>query len=228
MHDTLSINFAQPIALFPLPNCVLLPHATIPLHIFEPRYRHMISDALAADKLIAMALFEGDDWKVNYQGKPPLRPHVCVGYIARYERLADGRYNLLLQGVCRARIGYEMSHEPYRCAMLEPTEDRSVLEIDLSQQREQIEKLLREPLMKNLSAISAIHNWLSAEVPTNALIDLAAITACDHLEQRYQMLEEADPAVRARRLIDHLQGLHHTLRLAQRYDPPIDHGLGPN
>lgn len=224
----LSINFAQPIPLFPLPNCVLLPNATIPLHIFEPRYRRMVSDALAGDKLIAMSLFEGDQWKVDYQGKPPLRPFVCVGHIARFERLADDRYNLLLQGICRAKICYEMSHEPYRCAMLEPTDDHKMLEIDLCEERQRLESLLRHPLLMELSSISAIHNWLSEEIPTSALVDLVSLTACEHLEHRYAMLAESDPGIRTQRLIDHLEGLLHTLRLARRYDPPIDHGLGPN
>lgn len=218
-HEVLRVNFAAPLPLFPLPNCVLLPHATIPLHIFEPRYRTMTSDSLDSCGLIAMASFNGNQWTTDYEGCPPLRSQVCVSYIVRHHCLEDGRYNLLLQGVCRARIIEEVKHDPYRQALLEPTETDSVMEIDLDTKRQRIEDLLRDELLKSLRTVNAIHNWLSREVPTVAMVDLAIMTLCDNLEHRYNMLAENDVMVRAVWLERLLQQTRQTLLVADRLGP---------
>lgn len=217
MIETDAIDFSRPIPLFPLPNCVLLPHATIPLHIFESRYRELLRDALASNGLIAMSVFSGEQWKSDYQGAPPLRAAVCVGYVIRHEKIADGRSNLLLQGVCRARIDKEVESEPYRLALLTPTEPHQPMEIDLTDCRDRIEALLSDPLLKQLSAISAIYNWLSAEIPTTALVDLAFMRLCCDPERRYGMLAEPDACERAAQLEAVLQSTRQTLRVAERY-----------
>ena len=220
MSETLTIDFRQPLPLFPLPNCVLLPHATIPLHIFEPRYREMTRDALDSRGLIAMALFEGDEWKADCEGAPPIRPFVCVGYIVRHQCLDDGRYNLLLQGACRAKVREEVPHEPYRMAMLEPPERQSQMEIALREHRGRLESLLKDPVLKELSSVAAVQNWLSKEIPTNALIDLMTMTMCEDIEQRYGMLIEANVDRRARWLEAWLRDTKQTLKTAKRFEPP--------
>ena len=205
--------------LFPLPNFVLLPHATIPLHIFEQRYRAMTSDCLDSSGLIAMASFEGDHWTTDYEGNPPVRPHVCIGYIVKHRQFKDGRYDVLLQGVCRARILEEVAHEQYRTVILEPTESQATQEIDLDSSRNRIEDLLRDETLKSLKSVNAIHNWLSREVPTAAVVDLAIMTLCDDPDQRYAMLAEADAATRAQWLERCLHETRRTLATADRLGP---------
>ncbi len=219
MSQMLSINFAQPVPLFPLPTCVLLPHATVPLHIFEPRYRAMVNDAVDGRGLIAMATFEGADWKRDYEGRPALRPHVCVGYMVRHDRLPDGRFNILLQGICRARIVSETRSDPYRAAVLEPTEPRDVLEIDLAEPRQKIGDLLADPLLAQLASVSAISRWCTQDLPTAALIDLAAMALCEDVERRYALLAESDPQRRAQWVQEQLSQTRRTLEIAQRYMP---------
>lgn len=219
MSDSVTIDFNLPVPLFPLPNCVMLPHATVPLHIFEPRYRAMLKDVLDSRGLIAMATFEGDDWKEHYEGSPPVRPCVCVGYVVKHDQLADGRYNLLLQGLCRARIAREVRSDPYRQAMLRPMESGQSMDIDLSDQRERIESLLNDPLLKELASVSAIHNWLSGEIPTAALVDLSIMTVCPEVEDRYAMLAEPDAQARARWLERYLRQTRRTLETAERFKP---------
>ncbi|MCC7146823.1 MAG: LON peptidase substrate-binding domain-containing protein [Phycisphaeraceae bacterium] len=214
MSMVCDIDFAKAMPVFPLPRCVLLPHATVPLHVFEPRYRQMTAHALAADKLVAMAVFEGQLWKSDYHGQPPLRPHVCVGYIVRHERLPDGRFNLLLQGICRAKITRETISKPYRKALLEPTETASVMEIDLAEDREKLEKLLRDAQLRELSRVSAIQNLVDPQIPTAALVDVAIATICGNAEEQYAMLAEANGVKRAQWLIEHLRQTRQTLRLA--------------
>lgn len=224
MSEKLTIDFGQPVPLFPLSQCVLLPNATVPLHVFEQRYKQMVNDVLDSHGLIAMALFEGNDWKCDYNGSPPIRPIVCVGYVVRHERLPNTRYNLLLQGLCRAAVKQEINHAPYRSALLQPIEPIPPMEIDLGDHRQRIESMLADPLLKQLASVSAIHNWLSAEIPTAALIDLAIMTVCCNVEQRYAMLAEPDTFARAVWLEGMLQDTRRTLATAERFrqESPAD------
>jgi Lon protease-like protein len=86
------------IPLFPLAGAILFPRAQLPLHIFEPRYRDMVRDALAGTGRIGMIQPNGDG------DPPPLYQTGCVGEIVGAEELDDGRYNIVLQGSARFRL----------------------------------------------------------------------------------------------------------------------------
>src|SRR3954469_8161866 len=106
------------IPLFPLPSVVLFPRAVLPLHIFEERYKVMTADVLDSHRHIAMALLR-PGWEKSYYSRPEIEPVVCVGEILTHEKLDDGKYNFLLQGVLRARIARELrTDKPYRIAEL--------------------------------------------------------------------------------------------------------------
>ena len=94
----------QTVPVFPLPNVVLFPKTMLPLHIFEQRYRQMTEHALATDQLIAIALLKPDYKEEDYYGKPAFYTTGTVGRIIDHERLEDGRYNLLLEGIERVRL----------------------------------------------------------------------------------------------------------------------------
>jgi len=214
MVEKLTIDFARSLPLFPVSRCVLLPNATVPLYIHESYYLRLIRHVLDSHGMIAMALLKPNE-RDGVLG--PVRPHVCVGYIVRHQQLSDHCYNLLLQGICRARICEEIDREPYRTVILEPTEPQPPLEIDLDEHRKHIESLLNDPLLKELASVSAIHNWLSAEIPTVALVDLAIMTACDCVERRYMMLAESDVFARAAWLVQLLRDTRQTLTIAERF-----------
>ena len=93
--------------IFPLPDLTFFPHTMLPLHIFEARYRAMITDCLSRDKrLVVVGLKPG--YEGSYEGKPAVYPVSGVGRIVQWERLASGRYNLLLRGEGRVRIDREL------------------------------------------------------------------------------------------------------------------------
>jgi Lon protease-like protein len=108
--------------LFPLPNVVLFPNVFLPLHIFEPRYRDMVSDAVATDRLIGMVLLR-PGWQDDYDGRPPIYPIGCSGVITHVERLADGRFNIVLRGMERFRVLSEDQSRSYRRALVQPLDD---------------------------------------------------------------------------------------------------------
>lgn len=106
------------LSIFPLPGATLFPGLQLPLHIFEPRYRALVSDALARDRRIAMiqpqAPAEG----------APLFSVGCVGKIGEVEALEDGRYNIVLQGLSRFRVLRELDvTTPFRQVEAELIED---------------------------------------------------------------------------------------------------------
>jgi Lon protease-like protein len=105
--------------LFPLPNVVLFPNVFLPLHIFEPRYRDMVADALANDRMIGMVLLR-PGWDRDYEGRPPIYSVGCSGVLTHNERLPDGRYNIVLRGMERFRIVEEDHALSYRRAVIEP------------------------------------------------------------------------------------------------------------
>lgn len=93
---------AKRISIFPLAGAVLFPGMQLPLHIFEPRYRALVSDSLARDRLIGMIQPRESGFH------PALYDVGCLGRIGHVEALDDGRFRLTLQGVCRFRIVEEM------------------------------------------------------------------------------------------------------------------------
>src|SRR5262245_51408132 len=84
--------------LFPLPNVVLFPRMPLPLHVFEPRYRAMVRDALTGPRLIGMILLRGD-WQRDYHGRAPIFGVGTVGQIVRADELDDGRFNIVVRGL---------------------------------------------------------------------------------------------------------------------------------
>jgi len=90
------------ISIFPLPGAVLYPGLQLPLHIFEPRYRAMVGDALARDRRIGMIQPQ------QPADGAPLYAIGCVGKIGEVEALEDGRFNLVLEGERRFRVLREL------------------------------------------------------------------------------------------------------------------------
>ena len=90
------------ISIFPLSGALLYPGLQLPLHIFEPRYRAMISDAMARDRRIGMI-------QPQQPGEgAPLFSIGCLGRIGQFEVLDDGRYNMVLEGEARFRVLREL------------------------------------------------------------------------------------------------------------------------
>jgi len=139
--------------LFPLPNVVLFPHVFLPLHIFEPRYREMVADAIAGDRMMGMVLLK-PGWDHDYEGRPPVYPVGCSGVITHVERQTDGRYNIVLRGVERFRIVEENNDRSYRRAVVEPMAERRLSADDrsiLQRQRSRLETLLAPAVERGLT-----------------------------------------------------------------------------
>jgi Lon protease-like protein len=194
--------------IFPLPNVVLFPNVFLPLHIFEARYREMIADALASDRMIGMVLLR-PGWERDYEGRPPVYPIGCSGVITHVERLPDGRYNIVLRGLERFRIAAEDETKPYRRAAIEPLVERR-LETDdrqiVKNARARLEALLTATLRRAHGAPEAAPDLRTA----TAMCDEDLVNAlAQYLDleplERQALLEQDSLRTRAESLVELLE-----------------------
>lgn len=183
--------------LFPLPNVVLLPAAGLPLHIFEPRYRAMVKNALEGERLIGMVMLR-PGWEADYAGRPPVYPIGCAGFITNATKLADGRYMILLRGLEKFRILDERTEgdgdERYRVARVDPIPEAATVRRDavLVEARGRLERLISAQLQQTTHA-STLRD-ISDEDLVNGIaqyfapVEKQALLECDGLLARCRTL----------------------------------------
>jgi Lon protease-like protein len=200
-------NFPGAARLFPLPNLVLFPHVVQPLHIFEPRYRQMTADTLTGDRLIALVLLK-PGWEEDYDGRPAVHPVACLGRVVADQLLPDGRYNLLVRGLSRARLlGEAADDKPYRTARAELLSDEPPVELT---EAKRLRQALAERVLPRFAAGSArdqLRELFRGELLLGALCDILAFALPLPIEQKQALLEELRVSQRA----EHLLGLLDTL-----------------
>jgi uncharacterized protein len=101
-----------------LPSLVLFPGITVPLHIFEPRYREMVAEVIESHGIIGMALLKGE-WRDSYYGSPDIFEIGCAAKIGAVKKLEDGRYYIVIEGVSEFRIVREIRERSFRQAEIE-------------------------------------------------------------------------------------------------------------
>jgi len=213
MNPSNGTDLPEWIPLFPLPNVVLLPRTVLPLHVFEERYRAMTRDALAGSRLIALALLK-PGYEADYHTlHARIHSVVCVGRICREERLPDGRYNFLLEGLCRARVIREDTQRKYRRAMLQPLQPPRITPHAESVHRCELQSLLTEA---PLDGIAREAHWLdllrSSDLGFSDLLDVLASAVLSCHEERQRFLEESCISRRTRRLCAALRDLASSIR----------------
>ncbi len=220
---SIQVNFSTPKPLFPLDSAVLLPQQILPLHIFEDRYTQMVSEALDSAGQFAMAVFQGNRWKQEYHGCPPIRPVVCVAQIIQHEQLDDGRFNVIIQGICRARVvrhNRPDNERLYRTAMLEPIGVPLEGDTELFGVRERFRELLSDgPLVQLRAGEWILQRLNNDEIPTAAVLELVSFTLMSDPEVKYQLLAEPDAATRAEIVEGELLDMQQLIRRAQAQRP---------
>src|SRR5262245_24333443 len=197
-------HFRGTARLFPLPNLVLFPSVIQPLHIFEPRYRQMMADALDDDRLLALVLLR-PGWEEDYHLRPPIHAVACLGAIANEECLPDGRYNLLLHGLRRIRIIEELPAEKlYRCARVELLQDVAPAAGQEDALRQELALRVPSWFAGHGAAMQQAEQLLEAGLPLSALCDIFSFALPLPMEVKQELLEELDVTRRARRLLTQL------------------------
>ena len=187
------------VPIFPLAGALLFPRAQLPLHIFEPRYRAMVRDAIAGDGLIAMV-------QPRDEKEPPdLFEIGCIGRIQTCDELPDGRFNIVLEGLHRFRIAREAEVEtPYR----QVDADREGF--DDEEELEPLGLALRADLEREAKryadALGYMVDWeavgrLDDEMLVNGIAQIAPLD----VGSKQALLEAADIAARADLLVQFMQ-----------------------
>jgi uncharacterized protein len=204
--DTVPSSFDGSARLFPLPNVVLFPQVMLQLHIFEPRYREMTADALAADRLIAMVLMKSGP-EGEYEERPALHSIACLGKIVADQRLEDGRYNILLRGLSRVRIVNEVSQpKAYRSARVELLHDAGGPASEPARAyREDLSHFVTAWFAALGLASEQVAKLFQSDLPLGTLVDILSFALPLTIEFKQELLQELDVERRARRLVQYLQ-----------------------
>jgi Lon protease-like protein len=209
MSDDLSplTGFDGNARLFPLPNLVLFPHVVQPLHIFEPRYRQMTRDALAADRLIALVLLR-PGWEQQYEGRPAVHPVACLGRILAEQTLPDGRYNLLLRGLARIRITGEIdSDKLYRLVQAEVLADVNAPAPPLAGTlRRQLAERVPLWFAEQPPVVEQFQKLFHSDLDLATLADILSFALPLEMEFKQALLATLDVEERVRRLLERLEG----------------------
>lgn len=215
-------DFSGLAPIFPLPNVVLFPHALLPLHIFEPRYRQMTADALDGERLIAMGLIQQGFEALSLPVKPTLHRIMGLGKIIAHEKLDDGRYYLVLRGIARVKLLSEQPLDlPYRMGRFEICREY----------QEESPKFSRQDRAEELASL---FSRLFPDVKLQQLFlagvrELPLRTVCDILlgsiplspEHSQQFLDELDIDSRSQMLLELLtHALQKRKQSANRTFPP--------
>ena len=196
------------IPLFPLPNVVLFPNVFLPLHIFEPRYRQMVADALEGDRIIGMTLLR-PGYEAEYDGRPAIYSIGCAGVITHSQPLGEGRYDIVLRGIQKFRIRTEDHGRPYRIAQVDGISETIPADhaVPLRHQRQRLEAVLAAAI-ERVRAEPKFPPSVPDEDLVNALAQYLDLDVLEH-----QALLECDGVLaRCRALIDLLEMKLHAPR----------------
>ncbi len=186
--------------IFPLPGVQLFPHALLPLHVFEPRYRDMVRDAMAGERLIAIASFE-PGYEAHYHERPAVRPIIGVGAVVGHEPLGDGRANIVLRGLARARIDRELPpNEAYRLVDAATVDDEVAAGFDQQAARDTLILLADQLALKLPSGGETLRELARSQPDLGALVDVLSAALVTDPDDRQALLETFDVGARVDRV----------------------------
>lgn len=195
------------LSIFPLPNVTLFPGALLPLHVFEPRYRALVAEALGGRRIFAVARLK-PGFEADYEGRPPVHEICGAGVMEELTERADGRYDLALRGIGRVRIVEELPPtRPFRRVRAVELRDAAVdpalvaaWQIKLGSLWERLAPHLPESV-RDLRALTRGADDAGAYTDRLAAAMVADPDACQAL------LSEPDPTERLRLLTVRVQEL---------------------
>ncbi len=190
----------QRIPVFPLSRAILLPRATLPLHIFEPRYLQMIDDVMSTSRVLGMVQPAGaeEEEESPVSRTAPLRKVGCAGRITNYQELDDGRLLVSLSGIVRFDLVDEVElAKPYRICTV--NYDRFLGDFTAGAGEEEVD---RERLVATLKSYLHMRNlkadWAAiGKAATETLVNSLALVSPYGVEEKQALLEAVDLKARA-------------------------------
>lgn len=196
-------HIPKKVPIFPLPSTVLFPDADLPLYIFEPKYRRMLTDVLEQDKLIAISLLK-NGWEKKEEPYP-CSEIVGIGYVRAAINNPDGTSHIILRGIGRAKIKRYAQLKPYRIAEIEQIKDKRSRKTET----QRLARELKPLLLKKLRYLSdqpqnELKDWDMVQNPY-FLANISAFVTILDPQEKQKLLENRDLAARLKALI-HILG----------------------
>jgi Lon protease-like protein len=192
----MEITLPDEVPVMTLPNTAFFPQALMPLHIFEPRYRQMLRDVLATNRLFAVAGLDLDRLEEPGNFEPPYRV-ATVGIIRACQKNENGTSNLLLQGLCRVEIMRIIRDEPYRQIRVRALSSEAGASAGENQAlRRELSRLLNVKQKLAAGGANEMTAFLKTVEDPEAFVDIAAFSLCEDTALKQRLLETLDVHLR--------------------------------
>lgn len=187
-----TIELPDTVPVMTLPETVFFPQSLLPLHIFEPRYRAMLRDVLATNRLFAVAHLDTTRSAEPGAVEPPHRI-ASIGIVRACQEAEDGTSNLLLQGVCRVEIQEILREQPYRVIAVRPLASvRGGNHTQLEIMRLEVLRLLQLRRRLGTPSPKGMTQFLEGIEDFDAFADIAVFNLCENVALKQRLLEELD------------------------------------
>lgn len=188
----MEITLPDEVPVMTLPNTAFFPQALMPLHIFEPRYRQMLRDVLASNRLFAVAGLDLERMGEPEEFEPPYRI-ASVGIVRACQEYDNGTSNLLLQGLCRVEIVAILDDAPYRRIRIRALASQTAASDDeVQSMRREVSRLLNLKSKLAAAVSEEMTSFLKTVEDPDAFVDIAAFSLCEDVDLRQKLLETLD------------------------------------
>lgn len=185
----MEITLPDEVPVMTLPNVAFFPQALMPLHIFEPRYRQMLRDVLATNRLFAVAGLDIRRFQQSGGAEPPHRI-ASVGIVRACQKNDNGTSNLLLQGLCRVEIAGIVTDQPYRRIRVRALLSQPGASPDENELlRRDLARLLSLKLKLTAESGNEMTSFLRTIDDPEAFVDIAAFSLCEDQAVKQKLLE---------------------------------------
>jgi ATP-dependent Lon protease len=188
----MEITVPDEVPVMTLPNVAFFPQALLPLHIFEPRYRHMLRDVLASNRIFAVAGL--DQRQLGQPGTiEPQHRVVGIGIVRACQKNDNGTSNLLLQGLCRAEINGIVADTPYRRISIRALSSEPGATTEENERlRSELARLIALKLKLAATRAGELTAFLKTVTDPETFVDIAAFSLCENPVLKQTLLETLD------------------------------------
>jgi Lon protease-like protein len=186
------IQVPEEVPVMTLPNLAFFPQALLPLHIFEPRYRHMLRDVLETNRIFAVACLDAGAAASDGRFEPPHRV-ASIGLVRACQKNDNGTSNLLLQGLCRVSIESIVGEEPYRRIRIRAlASEPGAAPGENARLRRELSRLIKLKLKLSPGGAEGMTDLLKSVEDPEIFADIAAFNLCDDIPVKQRLLETLD------------------------------------
>lgn len=186
------IQVPEEVPVMTLPDVAFFPQALLPLHIFEPRYRHMLRDVLEGNRIFAVAGLDSGAAESGDRFEPPHRV-ACLGLVRACQKNDDGTSKVLLQGLCRVAIESIVGDDPYRRIRIQALASSPGAEPgENAKLRSELSRLIKLRLRLSPGGAEGMTDLLGNVEDPEIFADIAAFNLCKNALLKQKLLETLD------------------------------------